>query len=215
MSERDEQNNEVREEIAEETAETAVETGTKEEKSDSGRSLFEWADSLVPSVIGVILFFVFFVRLIGVSGSSMLPTLQDRDYLIVSNLFYEPKVGDIVVITKEGFLVNKYGREDSFVKRIVATEGQSVYIDYDIGCVYVDGEKQDDSFTLTPTTREGDYEFPEGGLIVPEGCVFVLGDNRNGSTDSRYSYVGMIDERCIVGHVLLRIFPVNHFGAVS
>lgn len=207
MSERDEQNNEVREEIVEEEK--------AEEKRVPGSLLFDWAESLVPSLIGVILVFVFFVRLISVSGSSMLPTLQNRDYLIVSDLFYEPKVGDIVVITKEGFLVNKYGREDSFVKRIVATEGQSVYIDYDLGCVYVDGEKQDDSFTLTPTTHEGDYEFPEGGLIVPEDCIFVLGDNRNGSTDSRYSYVGMIDKRCIVGHVLLRILPVNHFGAVS
>ena len=183
-----------------------------EEKSDPARELFDWAESLVPALAAVVLVFVFAVRLIGVSGSSMLPTLQDRNYLIVSKLFYDPKPGDIVVITKEGFLVNSDGREDSFVKRIIAVGGQTVDIDYDEGTVWVDGELQDASFTYTPTTRRGDMKLP---ATVPEGCVFVLGDNRNGSTDSRYTLVGMVDERYIVGRVLLRVLPITKFGVVS
>ncbi|MGI6337244.1 MAG: signal peptidase I [Eubacteriales bacterium] len=181
-------------------------------KRDPGRELFDWAESLVPALVFVVLLFVFAVRLIGVEGNSMLPTLQDRNYLIVSKLFYDPAPGDIVVLTKEGFLVNADGREDSFVKRIIAVAGQTVDIDFDTGTVYVDGVKQDDSFTQTPTTRRGDITFPR---VVPEGCIFVLGDNRNGSTDSRYSYVGMLDERCIVGRVLLRVLPIAKFGAVT
>ena len=188
---------------------------TQKDNYDVARAIFDWSESLVPALLIVILIFLFAFRLIGVSGTSMLPTLQHRDYLVVSKLFYDPRPGDIVVMTKEGFLLNKYGREDSFVKRIIATEGQKVYIDYEEGAVYVDGVKQDDSFTYTPTTRRGDYEFPEGGLTVPEGCIFVLGDNRNGSTDSRYSDVGMVDERCIIGRVLLRILPISSFGAVK
>ena len=162
-------------------------------RSDPGRELFDWAESLVPALVFVVLLFVFAVRLIGVDGDSMLPTLQSRNYLIVSDLFYDPSPGDIVVMTKEGFLINKYGREDSFVKRIIAVEGQTVDIDYDAGI-------------------RGDMQFPQ---TVPEGCVFVLGDNRNGSTDSRYTSVGMIDERYIVGRVLLRILPIREFGAVA
>lgn len=194
---------------------TASQSKSGKERFDPARVLFDWAESLVPALLIVILIFLFAFRLIGVSGTSMLPTLQDKDYLIVSKLFYDPKPGDVVVMTKEGFLVNQYGREESFVKRIIATEGQKVYIDYEEGAVYVDGVKQDDSFTYTLTTREGDYDFPEGGLTVPEGCIFVLGDNRNGSTDSRYSFVGMVDERCIIGRVLLRLLPISSFGAVK
>ena len=166
----------------------------------------------MPALTAVVLVFVFAVRLVGVSGPSMLPTLQDRNYLLVSKLFYDPQPGDIVVLTKEGFLVNEDGREDSFVKRIIAVGGQTVDIDYDAGVVYVDGEPQDSSFTLTPTTRRGDMKLP---ATVPEGHVFVLGDNRNGSTDSRYTMVGMVDERYIVGRVLLRVLPITKFGAVS
>lgn len=183
-----------------------------EEQRDPARELFEWAESLVPALVFVVLLFVFAVRLIGVVGDSMLPTLQNRNYLIVSKLFYDPQPGDIVVMTKEGFLVNDEGREDSFVKRIIAVGGQTVDLDYDAGVVYVDGEALDDSYALTPTTRRGDMQFPQ---TVPEGCIFVLGDNRNGSTDSRYTEVGMVDERYIVGRVLLRILPVTEFGAVS
>jgi len=177
------------------------------------QELFDWAESLVTSLVIIVLLFAFAFRLIGVSGDSMKPTLHNMDYLIVSKLGYTPEQGDIVVLTKEGFLVNEItGKSDSFVKRIIATEGQTVDIDFALGVVYVDGVLQDDSFTLTKTTRQGDLHFP---CTVPEGHIFVLGDNRNGSTDSRNAEVGMVDERYIVGRVLFRILPLTKFGLVE
>ncbi|MBR6748402.1 MAG: signal peptidase I [Clostridia bacterium] len=180
---------------------------------DFNRELFDWAESLVTSLVIIVLVFVFAFRLIGVAGSSMLPTLQDRNYLIVSDLGYTPESGDIVVVTKKGFLYNpRTGHDDSFVKRVIATEGQTVDIDYTAGVVYVDGEALDEPYTYTLTTRRGDMQFP---CTVPEGHVFLLGDNRNGSTDSRYIEVGMIDERYIVGRVLFHILPLNKIGPVK
>ena len=177
------------------------------------QELFDWAESLVTSLVIIVLLFAFAFRLIGVSGDSMKPTLHNMDYLIVSKLGYTPEQGDIVVLTKEGFLVNEItGKSDSFVNRIIATEGQTVDIDFALGVVYVDGVLQDDSFTLTKTTRQGDLHFP---CTVPEGHIFVLGDNRNGSTDSRNAEVGMVDERYIVGRVLFRILPLTKFGLVE
>jgi len=185
----------------------------QKQEFDIVRELFDWAESLVASLVIIVLLFAFAVRLIGVSGDSMKPTLHNMDYLIVSKLGYTPKQGDIVVMTKEGFLVNPTtGREDSFVKRIIATEGQTVDIDFALGVVYVDGVLQDDSFTLTKTTKQGDLSFP---CTVPEDHIFVLGDNRNGSTDSRDIEVGMVDERYIVGRVLFRILPLTDFGLVK
>ncbi len=188
----------------EEVEETAASDG--EEKTDVSRELFDWAQSLVTALLILSIMFAFFVRLVGVSGGSMEPTLLHNEFLIVSDLFYEPKAGDIVVMTKKTFM------EDSFVKRIIATEGQTVYVDYDNGVVYVDGVKLDEPYTKTPTTRRGDVEFP---VTVPEGHVFVMGDNRNGSTDSRVSMCGMVDERMILGRVLFRVFPFTRFGVVK
>lgn len=171
--------------------------------TDIKRDIFEWGEALVSALMIIILLFAFAVRLISVSGSSMLPNLHNGDYLIVSKLFYEPAPGDVVVITK------RTAREDSIVKRIIATEFQTVDIDFEKGFVYVDDIPTDSSFTNTPTNRRGDVEFP---VKVPAGHIFVLGDNRNGSSDSRISEFGMIDERYIVGRALLRIWPLRDFG---
>ncbi len=194
------------------------EPGTPEEPEGGAKGfnltqeLFEWAESLVMALVIIVLLFAFVVRLIGVEGDSMLPTLHNRDYLLVSDLLYEPAPGDLVVITKAGFLLDENGQEDSFVKRVIAVAGQTVDIDFDAGVVRVDGAALAEPHTNSPTTRHGDVDFPRE---VPEGCVFVLGDNRNGSTDSRYSYVGMVDVRYIVGRVLFRILPVNKFGKIT
>ncbi len=175
-------------------------------EADVNRELFDWASSLVTALIILTITFAFLFRLVGVSGGSMEHTLHGNDFLIISDLFYEPKAGDIVVMTKKTF------SPDSFVKRIIATEGQTVDIDYDSGVVYVDGVKLDEPYTKTPTTRRGDVMFP---VTVPPGHIFVMGDNRNGSTDSRVSLIGMVDERHILGRVLLRVFPFNKFGIVE
>lgn len=202
----------VREQVKDPSGEQANDQPQKR-KFNIVQEMFDWAESLVTSLVIIVLLFAFAFRLIGVSGDSMKPTLHNMDYLIVSNLFYTPEPGDIVVLTKEGFLVNEVtGKSDSFVKRIIATEGQTVDIDFALGAVYVDGVLQDDSYTYTKTTRKGDLQFP---CTVPEGHIFVLGDNRNGSTDSRNAEVGMVDERYIVGRVLFRILPLTDFGLVE
>jgi len=177
-----------------------------EGKGDISRELFDWAESLVTALLILTIMFAFFVRLVGVSGGSMENTLHNNEFLIVSDLFYQPEAGDIVVMTKKTFM------EDSFVKRIIATEGQTVDIDYNKGIVYVDGEALIEPYTKTPTTRQGDVQFP---VTVPEGHIFVMGDNRNGSTDSRVSACGMVDERMILGRVLFRVFPLNKLGTVA
>lgn len=135
----------------------------------------------------------------------MVPTLNDRDKVLMSGLFYTPKPGDIVVLTKKSF------SEIPLVKRVIATEGMSVDINFDTGEVWVDGVLQDEPYINELTHKHFDVNFP---LIVPEGYVFVMGDNRNHSTDSRDSQVGFIDERIVLGKVYLRIWPLSNFGMV-
>lgn len=178
----------------------------KEEKKGRFQSSFyDWGEALIVSLIFIVLLFTFVVRLIGVDGSSMFPTLHDNDVMVVSNLGYTPAKGDIVVLNKESFIPGP------IVKRIIATEGDEVNIDFALGRVYVNGEElQEDyinEFDL-PMDFEG-MEFPQ---TVPEGCVFVMGDNRNASTDSRDPALGMVDERYIIGHVLAVIWPLENFG---
>lgn len=164
------------------------------------REAYEWVRLMVGSVLAVVLLFTFVIRLIGVDGCSMLPTLQDGDRLLVLNDplcgGYGP--GDIVVLRKEGFLPTP------IVKRVVATEGQVVDIDFMSGIVYVDGLPLKEDYVNEPTLTEEGTEFP---LTVPEGSVFVMGDNRNNSTDSRDVRLGTVDERYIIGRAVVLLFP--------
>lgn len=169
-----------------------------EDKKDGGLELFDWVQSIVSALIVGILLFMFVGRIIVVDGTSMLPTLHHTDKIITSNLFYEPENGDIVVLHTPAF------KNEPLVKRIIATEGQTVDIDFDAGIVYVDGTALVEPYTYTLTTVREDFYGP---VTVPENCVFVMGDNRNGSTDSRNAAVGMVDERCILGKVLCIALP--------
>lgn len=174
---------------------------TKEKQQrDGGRDLYDWVQALVCSVLAVVLLFTFVIRLIGVDGHSMVPTLQDGDRLLVLNAMLDNdyEYGDIVVLRKDTFL------EEPIVKRVIATEGQTVDIDFVSGAVYVDGELLEEDYINEPTYVEEGTEFP---LTVPEGSIFVMGDNRNHSSDSRSSDLGTVDTRYVIGKAVFLLFP--------
>lgn len=169
--------------------------------------LFDWVSNITYILSAIVLIFIFLVRIVGVDGESMMPTLHDKDWLITSNFLYEPENGDIVVLAKDAFLDGKM-----IVKRIIATENQEIDVDFDEGIVYVDGEALDEPYTADLTYRSFDFEFP---ATVPEDCVFVMGDNRNHSSDSRDARLGMVHKSNILGKVILRVFPIKDFGTVK
>lgn len=162
--------------------------------------LYGWAQALISAVVAVVLLFTFGVRLIGVSGPSMQNTLYTGDRLLVLNAAYcDFRAGDVVVI-------NDYNAQlsDTLVKRIIAVEGQTVDIDFMNGIVYVDGEALDEPYIKEPTYTSEGTEFP---LTLKEGEVFVMGDNRNQSTDSRNPKLGPVDRRYLQGKALFLLFP--------
>jgi signal peptidase I len=172
----------------------------EKKQRDEGKDLYEWVQALVCSVLAVVVLFTFVVRLIGVDGHSMVPTLQDGDRLLVLNsmLYDDYRYGDIVVLRKDTFL------EEPIVKRVIATEGQTVDIDFDMGAVYVDGTLLKEEYINELTFLEEGTEFP---LTVPEGSIFVMGDNRNHSSDSRDSRLGTVDTRYVIGKAVFLAFP--------
>ena len=176
------------------------ETQEASPEKEEGRDLYEWAQALVCSVLAVVLLFTFVIRLIGVDGHSMVPTLQDGDRLLVLNAMLDSdyQYGDIVVLRKDTFL------EEPIVKRVIATEGQTVDIDFVSGAVYVDGELLEEDYINEPTYVEEGTEFP---LTVPEGSIFVMCDNRNHSSDSRSSDLGTVDIRYVIGKAVFLLFP--------
>ncbi len=172
-----------------------------EQESLWQKSLLDCLHDMIRILAVVLLLFVFVVRIVVVSGPSMYRTLHNGDYLLVlSNVFCgDPKPGNIVVASKESFR----GGED-IVKRVIATEGQTVDIDFQQGIVYVDGVALEEPYTNTPTTLPEGMTFP---LVVDEGCVFLMGDNRNVSLDSRSTEIGLVDCREIVGRVFFLLLP--------
>lgn len=175
----------------------------EEKKSASAiENIYDFAEVLVSAVLVIFLLFTFCFRLVGVDGPSMQPTLYNGDRLVVSSLPYTPKNGDVVIITQP----NVYN--EPIVKRVIATEGQIVNIDFEKGEVMVDGEVLDEPYINMKTTRYFDVAFP---VKVPEGCIFVLGDNRSHSTDSRSSTIGFIKNEYVLGKVLGRIAPFGQW----
>ncbi len=171
------------------------------------RDIYDWIQCLTSALIVCVVIFIFFIRVIDVKGTSMYPTLNNEDKMLVSDLFYTPKAGDIVVFKKD-----EYSSEKALVKRVIATEGQEINIDFDNGIVYVDGVALEEDYINELTTTKLDFIGPQ---TVPDGCVFVMGDNRNMSTDSRKTEIGMVDNRLIIGKVYCVIFPLESFGAVK
>ena len=177
-----------------------------EKEKQTRHELYEWLRTLVCTVLAVVLLFTFVVRVVVVDGGSMRETLQDRDILLVlsDHLCGTYEAGDIVVLSKETF-----ENGDPIVKRIVATEGQTVDIDFTAGVVFVDGEALQEDYIREPTWTPEGLEFP---VTIPEDHVFVLGDNRNESSDSRHIDLGPIDERMIIGRAIFLALPGETAG---
>ena len=185
--------------------EAAEQSGGKPRRDPSeGKEMYLNIRVLVGMMTVFVLIFTFVARIIVVSGPSMEDTLLNGDLILVWSLGYTPEQGDIVVLTQESY------QEDSIVKRVIATEGQRVDIDYGTSTVRVDGEVLDEDYTkeimLIPNYGEGINH-----VVVPEGCIFVMGDNRNHSADSRYPAIGIVDTRCVIGHGILVLFPFHHW----
>lgn len=181
----------------------------KKQTEDNEKSLidevFDWLKTICVTFAAVLLVFTFIARTARVNGPSMEPTLIENDMLILWSLGYKPQQGDIIACNCEAL-----GKV--IVKRIAAVGGQEVYIDFDAGKVYVDGEEfLVDGIQNITTLRESNYNYP---ITVPEGKYFVLGDNRQRSTDSRDSSVGFVDREDILGKAVFRILPFDKLGRV-
>lgn len=167
-------------------------------------SLYESVSTFGWVVVVLLLVFTFCVRNATVKGSSMVPTLINGERLILQQIGYDdPQYGDIVVIDR----TQDY--DQPLIKRVIGRPGDTIDIDFDTHEVFRNGELLDEPYINEPTAVTGDMQFP---AVVPEGCVFVMGDNRNHSSDSRDMTIGMIDQRNIMGKAIFRFFPFGKFG---
>lgn len=178
-----------------------------EEESSATQSCFEWLQAIVTAVVIVVLLLTFVFRLVDVDGESMTNTLHNSDKVFVTSLLYEPKDRDIVVIS-HGQEYNK-----PIIKRVIATEGQSVKIDYENRQVMVDGVVIDEPYIREPMVFKEVFSNPIPD-VIPEGMVFVMGDNRNNSLDSRSQQVGLINKDDIIGKAQAVVFPFDRFSTL-
>lgn len=183
-----------------EMSDTEIEEEIGEESDSMEDTVYDWAKCLISAVVGVVLIFTFLVRLVGVSGGSMQNTLYTGDRLLVLNpIFCDFKQGDIVV-------ANAYNAQldETIIKRIIAVGGQTVDIDFVTGTVYVDGKPLDEPYVKEPTYTTDGTVFP---LTLAEDEFFLMGDNRNRSTDSRSTLLGPVDKGYLQGEAVFLLIP--------
>ena len=173
----------------------------------ASKELYDWLYCLLFALVVCVLLFAFVFQVIDVVGSSMVPTLHNGEKMLVSGLFYKPKAGDIVISKKDEYDPNR-----ALVKRVIATEGQEINMDFTNGIVYIDGEPIVEDYINELTFNKLDFIGPK---TVPEGCVFVMGDNRNASIDSRKNEIGMLDTRLIIGRAYYVIYPLSVLRAIK
>ncbi len=181
------------------------------------KELIEWLDVLCVAIIAVVVVFSFLFRVATIDGESMMNTLNHGDRVIITNMGYTPKQGDIVVVSRnaENSVEGQKSSEEPIIKRVIAVGGQTVDIDFKTAGVYVDGVKLEEPYLGSATNDAGDVEFP---LYIPEGHIFILGDNRGDSLDSRFSRIGdggIVDNRYVLGHAVYRFFPFSEIGVLK
>lgn len=188
--------------VTEETVENGDQNGAAPSsfKQKLAMQLYDLTDVFISAIIMIMVVFTFVFRFVGVVGTSMVDTLQDDDWLAVTATLNNVSRGDIVVVTQPNAF------DEPIIKRVIALSGETIDLDIENQLVYIDGVALEEDYTSSPLKLE-DLSFP---MTVPEGCVFVMGDNRSGSTDSRSAMVGMIDKDYILGKVMFRIFPFGN-----
>ena len=196
-------------------------TEVKKSKDSGVAVIYDYVEAFCYALALMMFLLLFVFRLVTVDGDSMRETLHDQDKLVISNLFYTPETGDIVVINPE----SHSDSQEPIIKRVIATEGQKVYIDYENWAVYVDGKKLDEPYIQAMREFEqsrfgedvcmdgSNVEKYRGEFTVGENMVFVMGDNRNNSLDSRNSKYGEMSVNRILGRVVVRLTP--EFGKVD
>lgn len=186
----------------------------EEEPRRPGAELYDWLQMFLGCVVAAVVLFNCVARLTRVDGGSMDTTLQHGEIMLIWSLGYTPKQGDIVVLNKTSVLLPDWTEPRAIVKRVIATGGQTVDVDYSTGTVYVDGQALDEPYLHEEMRRPGAPSMQETHWEVPEGSIFVMGDNRNHSTDSRDDLLGTIDTDYILGKAVLALWPPERFGTV-
>lgn len=190
----------------------------KNSKREKFEKMYDTLEVVAVAVVIVLVIFTFFGRMSTVDGTSMLDTLEENERLILWDFFYTPKTGDIIVFQQSGMFF-----DEPLVKRVIATEGQTLKIDFDNWLVWVDGELLNETYVKREIGRTmkvdgyktmyADMMNENGEITIPEGYIFVMGDNRNHSSDSRFAGVGLVRVEDVMGRVIFRLFP--HFGTVK
>lgn len=180
-----------------------------QQKGSFRMDLYFWMQALAVALVALILVFTLAGRVIRVVGDSMLPTLHENDLMLLQSVGYTPKQGDIVVLRKSAFMT------EPVVKRVIATEGQHVTVDYVNHCVLVDGVPLEEPYINEVMNDPHSFELTVLDVTVPEGSIYVLGDNRNHSSDSRNERLGTVDTRYVLGRVLFILLPFEHIGSVD